>query len=105
MIWRPFVVLILIWTCRCATLSGTEQKMRVGSIPEGADVYVDEKKMGTTPTYIDIRRAKHKALTFKKDGYVPQTVELKTGYRWGDSIFANVIFLWAAPVGWAVDYL
>ena len=56
----------LILLSSCAVLThGTNQMIPVASAPQGADVYVDGKYMGITPTTVELSRASVHTITLK----------------------------------------
>lgn len=88
----------------CAYLSGRHQTLLVTSDPSGAQVYDRGKLIGTTPSYMPVRRRKDAELEFRYPDKTVKTVPLKSKYRWWDSFGGNALFLVYAPIGWGVDY-
>lgn len=54
----------------CATVfSGTTQLLTFDSSPQGADVYVDNMLLGTTPFEFEAKKNKYRSFRIEKDGY------------------------------------
>ena len=55
----------------CATLTyGTSQSVDIWSSPDGANVTVDGRNLGTTPVRTDLRRGQSHVVHVEKDGYL-----------------------------------
>jgi hypothetical protein len=105
-IWSLVALLLSIFFLNaCATVGGAYQVLKIASHPEGAKVYSEGKLLGETPGFFHLKRARHATILLEKDGLPSTEIPLATSYRWGDSFFSNGIFLYAAPVGWAVDLI
>lgn len=95
--WRILLTLILIpslvFLNSCAVLThGTNQMIPVASAPQGAEVFVDGKFMGTTPTTVELSRANLHTIILKL-GNLEREV-LITSMTDGSSVALDV-----APVG------
>ncbi len=81
----------------CATmLNGPTQLIRVSSTPDGAQVLINEKIVGTTPCVVDLQRSHDYALVLKKDGYKPLTCPLRrvsSGATLGNILFGGLFGL------------
>lgn len=61
----------------CATLiHGSSERVRVESEPDGAQVEVDGRPMGTTPTTLDLRRDQDHVVRVYHPEYAPHEVTL-----------------------------
>jgi predicted component of type VI protein secretion system len=65
------IVIALSILFGCATVppaSDTHQMVRFESVPTGANLYIDGKRVGNTPVNISISKATHR-ITLKHSGY------------------------------------
>lgn len=63
----------------CATLThGTSQSVDIWSSPDGANVTVDGRNLGTTPVRTDLKRGQSHVVHVEKDGYLSETVMTTT---------------------------
>jgi|GEM_PF-1392805 len=75
----------------CATvLSGTTQTVTFESQPKGAEVRVDDRLIGATPTSITLRKGQSKTVSFSKSGY--QTIERELSRRFDGLAVISTIF-------------
>jgi hypothetical protein len=88
----------------CATiLTGTTQRVTIDSTPQGADIIVDGRMMGTTPAKVRLDRDLNAFIENAKDirlelnGYYPD------GYYLGTDIEPVVILNVFCPLGFALD--
>ena len=88
----------------CATiLTGTTQRVTIDSTPQGADIIIDGRMMGTTPAKVRLDRDLNafiddaKDIRLELDGYYPE------GYYVGTDIEPVVILNVFCPVGFALD--
>ena len=70
-----FIAFILATGC-AGVINGTDQDMTFRSDPEGATIMVDGLERGKTPLTISLKKSQYKTVTFKKDGYKDQSIEL-----------------------------
>lgn len=101
----PLSLIACLTLAGCATLKDSaSQSVPFVSTPEGATILRDGVSVAQTPAYVEVsRRAPRGMALATRTG--PRDVELKRHYRWGASFWSNLIFLWGAPVGWAVDLI
>lgn len=88
----------------CATLRGTDQRIKVVTNPPDAEVYYKGSKLGSTPGFFEVPRAREATLTLKFPAGQEIHHSLKGKYRWSDSFTAG--FIWGfigAPVSWVID--
>ncbi len=81
---RSLLLLALaVLASSCATIyTGTKQIIHFDSSEQGAEVYLNKKKIGITPfTYEIKRKAKNQAVMFKKDGYYSCDTILKKKFK------------------------
>ena len=84
----------------CATVvHGTTQKIRVSSDPLAADVWVDGRMVGQTPTSVSMRRKEDHVVTIQKAGYEPKFVAIVKDA--GGAVWGNVLA--GGLIGWGVD--
>jgi len=87
------------------------QLVKISSNPVDAKVYFNGTLLGVgegtfvgkTPGFMKIKRKFFSRALFSKEGYDTKKIWLDKKYRWQSSFFANMVFLFAAPVGWIVD--
>jgi hypothetical protein len=76
----------------CASIvSGSAQEMTFESEPEGATVMLDGNVLGKTPLTTTVKKKSRRVVSFVKDGYQSQTMQLTTsldGWFWGNFIFS-----------------
>lgn len=105
LVWIRLALLIAIGGLSgCASMSGqgSFQTVLVQSDPPGASVFVDGKKVGRTPEFIEVRRSRRPMIEIES-ATLRQTVPLDSNYRWSKSFGRNLVFLTYAPVGWVID--
>jgi hypothetical protein len=85
----------------CATLvHGTTQKIPVNSEPPGAECSMAGNiTRYTTPCEVELSRKQDHLITIKKDGYHPETVEVKKVLS--GAVAGNI--LGGGLIGWGVD--
>lgn len=86
----------------CATfVHGTKQEISVGSIPDGAAVYVDDEESGVTPLTVTLDRRETRAVRIEKPGYEPHRANLsREASAW---VIGNIVF--GRPIGLVVGGL
>jgi hypothetical protein len=85
----------------CATIAGGghDQRVHIDSEPRGAQVWVDGKPQGITPTDVELSRRQEHQVQVALDGYPPYVTALKPGCNpW---VFGNLLA--GGLVGLAVD--
>ncbi len=86
----------------CATLAhGTSQSVDIWSSPDGANVTVDGRNLGTTPLRTDLRRGQTHVVQIEKDGYLAETVMTTT--KMNKATSWNALFGLAGAAAIAVD--
>jgi hypothetical protein len=86
----------------CATLThGTSQSVDIWSSPDGANVTVDGRNLGTTPLRTDLRRGQPHVVQVEKDGYLAETVMTTT--KMNKATSWNALFGLAGAVAIVVD--
>lgn len=81
---------------------GSYQTTLIRTNPPGASIYVDGRKVGQTPEFVDIRRSLHPVIEMDT-AKGREEFELPTKYRWSQSFSRNLIFYIYAPIGWLID--
>src|SRR5437016_3975788 len=77
-------VMVLTSLSSCASIAGDNMRtVCINSHPQGAGVYVDGQRRGTTPVNITLPTYIYggKTLTFKKEGYYDQAMVLNTKFQ------------------------
>lgn len=95
------LILILLFSLTsCATIRhGKYQNVAFNSEPCGANVWVNQQLMGTTPALVTLNRDKAYTVKIELDGYKPYNAQLHpTLSGW---VFGNILF--GGVVGVAVD--
>lgn len=86
----------------CATIvRGSSQDLKISSTPTNARVLVDDEDRGSTPTTLTLDRGDDYQITFQKEGYEDETVNIDQDFKIGWPIFGN-IFSWGI-IGIIVD--
>jgi hypothetical protein len=94
-----FATSLLLCLCSCATLRGSRQRIKVTSTPTGAEIYQGSALLGTTPTFIELKRHSDTYLWLKKPGKPDREIRVQSEYRWGDSFAANFVWLNGGLIG------
>ena len=89
------ILSILIFISSCATImTGKTQEITFDSEPQGAEVTVNGRVIGKTPTTIQLDKKKDQSVSFKLEGYKTQTRRLETkihGFFWGNIVLGGFI--------------
>ena len=89
------ILSILILTSSCATImTGKTQEVTFDSEPQGAEVAVNGRVIGKTPTTIQLDKKQDQSVSFKLEGYKTQTRRLETkiqGFFWGNIVLGGFI--------------
>ena len=98
------ILVVAVFMSSCATiLTGTTQRITIDSTPQGADIIVDGRMMGTTPAKVRLDRDLNafidnaKDIRLEMDGFYPD------GYYLGTDIEPVVILNVFCPIGFALD--
>ena len=84
-IYLSLLMLTIVSFNSCATLFGPKShSLSVNSNPDKADVYVNGKRMGTTPVKLKLDPQKTYSVEYRKDGYksITKIVKGKVGVKW-----------------------
>jgi len=86
---------LVLWGC-ATIMHGTSQKVGISSSPTGAKVWVDNKEMGFTPLFADLKRGDDHIVRVELAGY--QKAELTitksvSGWVWGNIVFGGLVGL------------
>ncbi|MFB6271616.1 MAG: PEGA domain-containing protein [Salinibacter sp.] len=77
---RYLVLLASIGLVGCATLiHGTDQEVEIQSDPTGAQVEIDGRPVGETPTTATLARNRTHSVRILREGYEPYRVTLRRG--------------------------
>lgn len=89
-----FTLIAAVVATGCATIvSGTTQLMTVNSNVDGADIYLDDNKIGTTPYTGEVKKNR-KTLRVELEGYQTETLALSKSLEpwfWGNIIIGGTI--------------
>jgi hypothetical protein len=90
------VVCILISTGCASLIDGRRESVSFSSDPPGAQIIINGKPMGVTPTSIVLERSEYGSanVVFKKDGYEDQRATIVTSVNnwfWGNILFGGLI--------------
>jgi len=81
----------------CATIMhGTRQEVGISSSPSGAEVWVDDIKMGETPVIAKLRRKDSHTVKLILPGYQPYEIAITrsvSGWVWGNIAIGGLIGL------------
>ena len=93
-------LLVAISICAVCTSCVTSTRVRISSDIEGAEVYIDGEKVGTTPTQVKLSNAVWSSpdVILKKDGYKDLYTELKKEVKAVNLVFG--ILLWTPSLLW-----
>ena len=97
-----FSLATLLTGCASLTRHERHQFVLVRSEPEGASIVVNDRTVGTTPRYVELRRSRAPQI-FLRLGAEEISVNFGTRYGWGQSFFPNLVFFYGAPIGWGTD--
>ncbi len=97
---RQIAYFPLMFLTGCASIMhGTRQSVGISSYPTNAEVWVDNKYVGQSPTIVQLSRKDHHLVRIQMEGYQPYEVALTREVSgW---VFGNVVF--GGVVGLAVD--
>lgn len=91
------VASIIISVVGCATIiQGPTQKVGISSVPGGASVSVDNKPLGVTPLFADLKRGETHVVSIELPGYEKTQLTLTrsvSGWVWGNIVFGGLIGL------------
>lgn len=81
----------------CASIMhGTSQKIGISSAPSGANVSVDNKPLGITPVFADLKRGEEHIVPIEMAGYEKASLTITksvSGWVWGNIVFGGLIGL------------
>ena len=97
-------ILFIFFATSCATIfSGTTQKIKIDSYPQGADIVIDGEIVGSTPAKVRVDRDFDtfidggKYISLESEGYEAHGYRLDTYFN-----FVSVLNLFN-PVFWGID--
>lgn len=81
----------------CASIMhGTSQKIGISSTPTRASVSIDNKPLGNTPVFADLKRKEEHVVTIEMPGYEKAQLTITksvSGWVWGNIVFGGIIGL------------
>ena len=86
---------LVLWGC-ATIMHGTSQKVGISSSPSGAKVWVDNKEMGVTPLFADLKRGDDHIVKVELAGYQKAEMTITksvSGWVWGNIVFGGLIGL------------
>ena len=99
---KYFTYIPLLLLSSCATIMhGSNESVEISSIPNQAEVWVDNKYVGLSPTIVQLTRKDKHLVVIKLEGYEPYEVTLTRQLSgWA---FGNILLSGGALIGVAVD--
>ena len=74
------VLLLLFGASGCAAIFGSKQKdFSLSSAPQGAEVYLNGNRLGTTPVQVKLSNQANHTFVFRREGYCEATCTLSRG--------------------------
>jgi hypothetical protein len=89
------VLLVGLWGC-ATIMHGTSQKIGISSTPTGAKVSIDNKDLGVTPLFADLKRGEDHIVKIEMEGYQKSELTITksvSGWVWGNIVFGGLIGL------------
>ena len=87
-------IIISLILSGCATVtSSPTQDVNISSTPPGASLIIDGQKEGVTPMVVHLSRQLDHNFSIEKAGYITNTGELKSYFRFGKWFFGNLFSL------------
>lgn len=97
-----FLLLLIPYLSACATIvRGSSQDVEITSDPPNARVIVNGQDRGETPTTLTLDTSNDYQITFERDGYSSETMNVTQDFTVGWPIFGN-LFSWGI-IGMVVD--
>lgn len=94
---KLMVACVAAATVGCASIMhGTTQKIGISSSPTGAAVSINNKALGSTPLFADLKRSEEHIVTIELPGYEKTQLTLTksvSGWVWGNIVFGGLIGL------------
>jgi hypothetical protein len=87
--------IIGIWGC-ATIMHGTSQKIGISSMPTGAKVSIDNKDLGITPLFADLKRGEDHIVKIDLEGYQRSELTITksvSGWVWGNIVLGGLIGL------------
>lgn len=97
---KQLLLLFVLICCSClmsgcaSIISGSSQEVTFQSQPDGATVTVNGKILGRTPLTTNLKKKSDQKLTFEKEGYKTDTMQLSTrmdSWFWGNILIGGLI--------------
>lgn len=87
-----YLLIVALTTSSCATMySGTKSILHINSNPDSAEVYLNDKLVGTTPINLKVKKQYTKQeIRIHKDGYFDSTFVIKKSFN-KVSLLSNVV--------------
>jgi hypothetical protein len=97
---KRILLLPLLLLTGCATvMHGTRQSVAISSYPSNADVWVDNKYIGKSPTVVELSRKDNHIVKIELKGYEPYETTLT--HQVSGWVFGNLVY--GGLLGVAVD--
>lgn len=94
------IAFLLLGGFGCAAIfSSGPEPVELASDPEGAEIYLNGEKMGSTPITLQLHAEKQHIVTFRRPGYEDATISLTTHVQPG----WVVLDILAGVIGVAID--
>ncbi|MFP6767826.1 MAG: PEGA domain-containing protein [Planctomycetaceae bacterium] len=79
---RPLLLILLLAVCAAATTGCVHRRLTIRSQPAGAQVFVDGKDAGYTPTAVDFTYYATREVRLVKPGFETQTQTIRLPEPW-----------------------
>jgi len=99
---RTLVLLSFFALISCGTIfKGGPESVPINSEPPGAEVWLDGKLRGQTPTTLSVPHSSKGRIMVKLDGYQQYDHKLATNFN--ATTLVNILWGWLMPVGFLID--
>lgn len=93
------LTLVVVLTGCATIIQGTTQTVGLSSTPSGAQIYLNNMPLGTTPLMAELKRKDNHVLRIELEGYKPyEATFTRSVSGW---VFGNIVF--GGIIGLAVD--
>jgi hypothetical protein len=88
---KAATIIISLVLTSCATITnGPVQEVRISSTPPGAVLVIDGEQEGVTPMVVHLYRRLDHEFRIEKSGYITNTGELESHFRFAKWLFGNL---------------
>ncbi len=97
------MIVALLSGCASKSYRGRHQYVHVPTEPSESKIEFQGKQIESRSGLIYLPRAREAKIVVTH-GNQRREVQLSSRYRWKESFLPNLVFLFGAPIGWAVDH-